>query len=202
MEWINKWQPEIFDHVNVIPSDTDAAGGPGWQSGAAAGLLLMRALIRNSRMCWSIWRHKGLYLCRSSRRWSPPRSWGWIPADLHWDTHLTLHWSQHGQTISLYLALQFAQVDVGCKQRTEGRHEAEIKLYPRLSPGWQLMFIYPTDGVIASMISTQTRMTDSEHSSQLFIHGGGKHALPAQPSTCTGCQDRSCARAAGGSKIW
>ena len=114
-------------------------------------------------------------------------------------SHCTGHSS--GQTISFYLALLYAQADVGCKQRTEGRHEAEIKLYPRLSPGWQLMFIYPTDGVIASMISTQTRMTDSEHSSQLFIHGGGKHALPAQPSTCTGCQDRSCARAAGGSKI-
>ena len=115
-------------------------------------------------------------------------------------TALVTAWTS-GQTISFCPALQFAQADVGCKQRTEGRHEAEIKLYPRLSPGWQLMFIYPTDGVIASMISTQTRMTDSEHSSQLFIHGGGKHALPAQPSTCTGCQDRSCARAAGGSKI-
>ena len=32
------------------------------------------------------------------------------------------------------------------------------------------MFIWPTDGVIASMISTQTKMTDSEYSPQLFTH--------------------------------
>ena len=92
----------------------------------------------------------------------------------HSISHCTGHskWTKFVRQItSFYLALQLAHADVGCKQRmTEGRHEAEIKLYPRLSPGWQLMFIYPTDGVIASMISTQTKMTDSEYSPQLFTH--------------------------------
>ena len=44
------------------------------------------------------------------------------------------------------------------------------------------MFIYPTDGVIASMISTQTRMTDSEHSSQLFIHAAVNMHCPPSPA--------------------
>ena len=194
---------DSLDHVNRILSD--AAGGHGWQwvwSCCLAACWCGRWLeipecvgqFDDTKACICVAAVAG------DRRLAPGD--GYLG---HSISHCTGHskWTKFvRQTTSFYLALQLAHADVGCKQRTEGRHEAEIKLYPRLSPGWQLMFIYPTDGVIASMISTQTRMTDSEHSSQLFIHAGGKHALPAQPSTCTGCQDRSCARAAGGSKIW
>ena len=117
------------------------AGGHGWQWGAAAGLpccLLMRALIRNSRMCWSIWRHKGLYLCRSSRRWSPPRSWGWIPGTLH----LTLHWTQQVDKVCptnhQFLSCSTA-CPCWCRLQTEdrgetwGRNKAISEAEPRVA---------------------------------------------------------------------
>ena len=66
----------------------------------------------------------------------------------------------------------------GLRGFMRGQHLADASKYQDPAPGWRqtfdpgrsLMFIWPTDGVIASMISTQTKMTDSEYSPQLFTH--------------------------------
>ena len=141
-----------------------------------------------SRMCWSILSDKGLYLCHSKCR--PPEMtsghgsgsgwwlqivWGlgsvkWISMS-GWEIdcfeqemcwwQVTRGWSRWadclpGEEASWLCASKY-------KDPAPGRRQT-------FDPGRSLMFIWPTDGVIASMISTQTKMTDSEYSPQLFTH--------------------------------